>query len=112
VSLTIHGRSDAIEERLLAQAETELRKFLDAHAGGPDRQGWPFGRFVYLSEIYDLLARLPEADYVTATAGEPFLPVGSRRRVAGDPPAIELEPDELPEAEIPAGEIKVTPGTA
>jgi hypothetical protein len=87
-------------------------KFLDAHAGGPNRRGWPFGRFVYLSEVYDLLARLPEADYVIPTEGEPFLPVGSRRRVAGELPAIELDPDELPAAEIPAGEIKVTPGTA
>ena len=112
VSLTIHGRSDAVEEHLLAQAETELVKFLDAHAGGLNRRGWPFGRFVYLSEIYDLLARLPEADYVTPTAGEPFMPVGSRRRVAGELPAIELDPDELPEAEIADGEIKVTPGTA
>jgi hypothetical protein len=108
VSLTIHGRSDAVEERLLAQAETGLVKFLDAYDGGPDRHGWPFGRFVHLSEIYDLLARLPEADYLTPTEGEPFVLSGSRRRVAGELLAIELDPDELPEAEIPAGDIKVT----
>jgi hypothetical protein len=116
VSLTIHGRSDAIEERLLAQAETELRKFLDPYAGGPDRQGWPFGRFIYLSEIYDLLARLPPADYVTPTENKPRLaPVSSRRHVAGELPAIagelpaiELGPDELPEAQIPAGGVTVT----
>jgi hypothetical protein len=102
VSLTVHGRSDAIEERrLLEQAETELRKFFDPYAGGPDRRGWPFGRFVYLSEIYDLLARLPDADYVTLTEDKPpFVPIRSRRRVAGELPAIELDPDELPAAEI------------
>jgi hypothetical protein len=113
VSLTIHGRSDAVEERLLPQAETELVKFLGPLVGGPDRRGWPFGRFVHLSEIYDILARLPEVDYVTPTKDvKPFLPVDSRRIVAGELPAIALDPDELPEAEIPTGDIKVTSETA
>jgi hypothetical protein len=113
LSLTIHGRDDAIEGRLLAQAETELMRFLDPHTGGPARRGWPFGRAVYLSEIYDLLARLPDADYVMQTADKPpFAPAGSNRLATGELPAITFDADELPEAKIPKGDIKVTPGTA
>jgi hypothetical protein len=112
VTLTIHGRSDAVEERLLEQAEEALKTFLDPHAGGPDGRGWPFGRAVYVSEVYDRLARLPQVDYVTATAGKPVLaavPVERlRNNPAGELEAVALDPDELPAAEIPAGGITVT----
>ena len=38
--------------------------FFDPHTGGPDGDGWPFGRGVYASEIYAILSRLPVVDYV------------------------------------------------
>lgn len=31
---------------------------------GPNGEGWPFGRSLYLSEVIDILDRVPEIDYV------------------------------------------------
>jgi hypothetical protein len=119
VTLTIHGRGDAVEERLLDQAETALRTFLDPRAGGPEGRGWPLGRFVHLSEIYDLLARLPGTDHVTSTEGKPEVaadPVEAwrlRDHAAGELAAIALDPDELPSLQSPAGKLSVkSPGRA
>lgn len=46
------------------QALTVVRAFFDPLTGGPDRTGWPFGRNVYVSEIYQLLDALPSVEYV------------------------------------------------
>jgi hypothetical protein len=99
VRLTIHGRSDAVEAKLREQAEEALKAFFDG-----DGRGWPFGRAVYVSEIYDRLARLPETDYVTPTEGkselatEPGEAWRLRYYAAGKLEAVALEPDELPVA--------------
>ncbi|MCL4870814.1 MAG: putative baseplate assembly protein [Anaerolineae bacterium] len=42
-----------------------LADFLHPLLGGPDGQGWPFGRDVYLSDIAAVLERIPEVDYVS-----------------------------------------------
>jgi hypothetical protein len=34
--------------------------------GGPDGNGWPFGRPVYLSEVYELLEHIEGIDYIQA----------------------------------------------
>lgn len=44
----------------------QLAAFLDPLSGGKDGQGWPFGRDVFVSEIYELLDHIPGVDYVTA----------------------------------------------
>lgn len=46
------------------QAVKVVRAFFDPLTGGPNRSGWPFGRNVYLSEIYQLLDALPSVEYV------------------------------------------------
>jgi hypothetical protein len=43
----------------------EIKSFLDPLNGGHERKGWPFGRALFVSELYRILARLPEVDYVT-----------------------------------------------
>ena len=98
--------------RLLEKAETELKKFLDPRAGGPDRRGWPLGRFVHLSEIYDLLARQPGMDHVVH---DPKLKADSadawrlRGHAAGELATIALDPS----LQIPAGMVSVElPGPA
>lgn len=51
---------NTIEENV----KEELRTFLNPVTGGPDRQGWPFGRSVYISEIYEIIDRVEGVDYV------------------------------------------------
>lgn len=113
VTLTIYSRRDVRERDLLERAEEALRTFLDPYVGGSEGRGWPFGRFVYLSEIYDLLARLPGADYVTSTKGKAFVPDPSsewrmRDQATSELASFALDPDELPAPQLPAGEIIVT----
>ena len=71
VSVTVQGRVYIREDVPLANAddvidgpEHGLIAFFDAYTGGPDGNGWPFGRSVYASEIYAILSRLAVVDYV------------------------------------------------
>ena len=41
-----------------------VNRFFDPLIGGSAGQGWPFGRNVYPSEVYELLAGIPDVDYV------------------------------------------------
>lgn len=52
-----------------AMAITALKEFFDPLHGGEEGNGWPFGRSVFVSEIYQLLDQLPGIDYVAKTVG-------------------------------------------
>jgi predicted phage baseplate assembly protein len=52
------------------QAEKELYTYLNPYTGGPRREGWPFGRDLYLSELYGLLQKIPSVEYVEAVKVE------------------------------------------
>jgi hypothetical protein len=55
------------EEAVGAQLEAALTAFVHPLTGGPEGKGWPFGRNVYVSEIYDILDRQRNVDYVKRT---------------------------------------------
>jgi hypothetical protein len=50
----------AVEER----AVKALAEFLDPLTGGAGGKGWPFGRSVYISEIYEVIDKVEGVDYV------------------------------------------------
>jgi hypothetical protein len=113
LTLTVRARDDMPGALLLERAEDALVKFLDPHTGGPAGRGWPFGRSVYLSDIYDRLAGLQGADYVTPT--EKFPELAAREdepprllKINGGLLGLALDPDELPAAIIPEAGITVT----
>jgi predicted phage baseplate assembly protein len=54
----------ALAKEVQRRAEAELYAFLNPFTGGPARTGWPFGRDLYLSEIYGLIQRIPSVEYV------------------------------------------------
>lgn len=64
ISATLALKSDADSEAIQSGAIDRIEVFFDPLKGGPDRQGWPFGRGVYLSEIYKLLQDIPGVAYV------------------------------------------------
>lgn len=45
-------------------ATNTLYHYLNPYVGGPNNDGWPFGRDLHLSEIYGLLQRVPYAEFV------------------------------------------------
>jgi len=107
VRLTLHLKPDALKT-IGRDAEAALATFFDP----VDANGWPFGRNVYVSEVYELLDKLPGVDFVTKTDTEPdellvtFDPrnpapqstIASnrlQRNSAGELVGVELFPDEL-----------------
>ncbi len=80
---------DALPERVRAAAAAALTRFLDPLRGGDAGTGWPFGRAVHVSEIYDLLDRVPGVDHVQparkGAAAEDELTVTERSTPAAQP---------------------------
>ncbi|MGR9087489.1 MAG: baseplate J/gp47 family protein [Gammaproteobacteria bacterium] len=63
--LVIQPRQDACWESVRQSAQARLERFGSPFAEeGADRMGWPFGRNLYLSEIYDVLEQVPGIDHV------------------------------------------------
>lgn len=74
VSASLFLRDDAPPETTLTRAIEALYSFFDPLHGGPEKRGWPFGRDVYISEIYTLFDEIDLVEYVE----------GVNVRVAGD----------------------------
>jgi len=101
---------DVYEDVGRTQAIRELEQYLHPLHGGEDKQGWPFGRSVYVSEIYERLDRLPGVDYVTGTidtnSGKTLdeLVVSDTTRLKynaeGGLIALEIQPHEVVDARI------------
>jgi hypothetical protein len=94
--------------------EDAVRAFLHPVTGGPEGKGWPFGRNVYVSEIYEILDRQRTVDYVRPTEVEvpgsenqeldelaPLVETSRRRlNAAKELVAVELREDELVSVEL------------
>ena len=107
VQATVVPLPDFKEEDLKEKAQAALDKFFDPRVGGENNKGWQFGRSIFVSEIYQLLDRLPGVDYVTSVdlqRNEVNLP--SRRiETEGVLVGLELKPYEL--VKLVEAEIKV-----
>lgn len=111
VQITLVLKSDAQEDLVRNQAVATLQRFFSPEQGGPDGRGWPFGRDVYVSEIYQLLDQLPGVDYVKQTGNLDEIKLdpaygGRRIFVQGHLTAIEVQLDELIEVQINPVEIR------
>ena len=58
------------------QLQESLNRFLHPLLGGQEGTGWPFGRWVYRSEIFQLLEGLPQVDHVVSLELQPLSPNG------------------------------------
>lgn len=65
VRLLVALRPGARATATLDGVTAALTAFFDPATGGGDGQGWPPGRWIYVSEIYRLLDRVPGVDYVS-----------------------------------------------
>lgn len=77
------ARPRADGERLEREAVTALNRYFDPVSGGPDGEGWPFGRPVHAGEVYAVLqalrgteivedVKLFGADPITGKRGDPL----------------------------------------
>jgi len=58
---TVRGGNPTL---IKAAVERVLDVFFDPLSGGPDGQGWPFGRSIYRSEVLQVLDETPDVDHV------------------------------------------------
>ncbi len=65
IQATVVPLADVKESDLKPRVSVALNDFLDPLHGGEDDDGWPFGRNIFVSELYQLLDQLSGVDYVT-----------------------------------------------
>lgn len=107
ISADLHLRPDARPEEALLRAEQSLKAYYDPLQGSEARDGWPFGRAVYVSEVYALLSRLALVDHVVRVDLTPPEQGTARRLVEGDQlVGVRLQSHEL------AGRLDLTGLTA
>ena len=91
VNATLHLACEADPAVVLRTAMARIKAFFDPLEGGPDGDGWPFGRTVYRTEVMALLADVPGVSRVTALS----LQSGSGADNGGRCDNVELCPHEL-----------------
>jgi hypothetical protein len=119
IRITLFLKPDALEDQVRTQAVGALRKFFRPVADRPGKRAWPFGRNVYVSEVYEILDTLAGVDYVLQsvdpTTQKPLDEItvaasdGNRleRDDQGALVAVEILPDELIDARIVPAEITI-----
>ena len=66
VQATVQSKSGTNKSNLQQAIVTALNRFLDPLIGGPDGDGWPFGRDVYRSEIMKVMDAVSGADHIVS----------------------------------------------
>ena len=64
VEARIKARREADPDVMQREIIAHLYRFLNPLAGGIDRNGWPFGRDLYISEVYAILQSIPGVEYI------------------------------------------------
>jgi predicted phage baseplate assembly protein len=96
VDATLKARASADADRVRQDALVRLNRFLNPLVGGADGNGWPFGRDLFISEIYTILQNTPGVEYLEQVA----LLVNGKRNAQG---RISLAEDDL----ITSGEHQI-----
>jgi len=68
VRSSIFTRRGADVDEVRQEVEAALYRFIHPTTGGAEGTGWPFGRSLFVSDIYALLGRLAGVEYVGAVA--------------------------------------------
>lgn len=111
LQLGVYLRHDAPPAEALAAVSGALAAWFHPLHGGPDGQGWPFGRDVYVSEIDAELSKLALVDFVEdITVAAPSNP--GRRMADGDEVVgVSLDANELVDIRVTALTAYATDGT-
>jgi len=89
----IKARVSADPDRLQTRALEALFRYFHPVFGGPDGDGWPFGRPVQAGEVYAVLQNLDGTEYIEDARVFPADPVTGERADATQ--RLELEPNSL-----------------
>ena len=75
----LRARPRTAPARLQAQALEALYRYFHPITGGPDGDGWPFGRPIHAGEVYGVLQRLAGTELVEEARLFPADPITGRR---------------------------------
>jgi len=103
VRLVVPARSDlepvqreAIRTRIAEDARRALFQFIHPVTGGPDGEGWPFGKALTMGDVYPLLQSVPGVEYVEEVRFRPVtFDVGGRRQVGSEERLLRLGSTEV-----------------
>lgn len=104
VRVTLYLEEDAPPATVRTRAVQALQAFFHPLTGGPEGQGWPFGRAVQVSEIYAVLDKVPGINFVRAVQlAAPGRPEREQRvGTTAGPSSITLNAHELVGLEVEA----------
>jgi hypothetical protein len=100
IAAAVGALTAAVHDRVAGH----LQRFLDPLTGGTAQDGWPFGRDVYVSELYEQIEALDGVDYITdlmlfaaaSQQDEQAAPARQLWHPAGDLIGISFEHHHLP----------------
>ena len=102
VSLTAHLflLEDAGAQAVRERARAAIESFFHPLTGGTDHRGWPFGRGVYMSDVYGILENVVGVDFVTDVVLASPDATREQRAADGSLIGITLVPHELVEIDV------------
>jgi predicted phage baseplate assembly protein len=111
VDVTVKATVVPLADRFDTDVKTSVVKavsdFLDPRIGGDEGTGWPFGRDVFVSELYAVIDRLPAVDFVTALSLGAAPADRVMRRDDGKLIGVSVAPHELVRAHMSASDVTV-----
>jgi predicted phage baseplate assembly protein len=63
-AIKARSRAESDVERIRQESLSRLERYINPLTGGPDGDGWPFGRTMHISEIYSLLQGVPGVEFI------------------------------------------------
>ena len=64
VHVKLRASPGASKEAVQAEVLSRLHRFLNPLVGGPDQKGWPFGRELFVSDVYQCLQGIPDVQFI------------------------------------------------
>jgi hypothetical protein len=108
VRVGLASAPDQVEAALKRRVVEVVRQRLDPLQGGADGAGWPFGRSLYVSELYELLEGIPGLDHVASVEVLPAAPERLLRDGAGRIIGVDVRAYELVHLVMTPGGVEVT----
>jgi hypothetical protein len=86
-----YSQPDVVRTRALDALRNFLSPLALDDSRGPEWEGWPFGKDLYVTEIYSLLEKVPGVQYVMVVrlSHRPIVPLTERPETEGDGEAEE-----------------------
>jgi hypothetical protein len=107
VRVGLVSASDQVEASLKRRVVEVVTQRLDPPQSGAEQEGWPFGRPVYVSELYELLEGIPGVDHVVGVEVVPPAPDRLLRDRAGRIIGVDVRPYELVHLVMTPGGVEV-----